>query len=178
MDISKTNLKGVYTILYKSFKDNRGEFVKTIHEDTFKVNGLDCNFTESFYSVSKKNVIRGMHFQFNPNQHDKLVYVITGRILDVVVDLRFESETFGQYFSVELSHENATGIFIEKGFAHGFLSLEENTVVEYHTTTSQVKNSEGGIRWNSFGFNWPVENPILSLRDSELADLDLNKRYF
>ncbi|MBT2562747.1 dTDP-4-dehydrorhamnose 3,5-epimerase family protein [Pedobacter sp. ISL-64] len=152
---------------YNSFLDNRGEFVKTIHKETFLEKELDYIFTESFYSISNKNVIRGMHFQVPPKDHSKLVYVVTGSIIDVVLDIRKTSETFGRFFSIELSAKNRKGIYIGKGFAHGFLSLENDTTVEYHTSTSQSRECEAGIRFDSFGYDWEVEKPILSNRDLE-----------
>nr|WP_289663046.1 dTDP-4-dehydrorhamnose 3,5-epimerase family protein [Flavobacterium panacagri] len=163
---------------YNSFKDERGEFVKTIHKDTFIKNNLEWNFAESFYSISHKNVFRGMHFQFSPNDHEKLVYVAKGAILDVVLDIRSTSNTYGKYFTVELSDTNRKGLYIGKGFAHGFLSLENDTIVEYHTTTVQNKDSEGGIKWNSFEFNLPISDPVVSLRDKSFEDFNLNKKYF
>src|SRR6478736_5616758 len=102
MDFITTGFNDLYVLEYNSFKDERGEFVKTIHKDTFIENKLQWEFVESFYSVSHKNVFRGMHFQYRPNEHEKLVYVVKGAILDVVLDLRSDSETYGSYFTVEL----------------------------------------------------------------------------
>ena len=178
MNIVATEFNDLYVLEYNSFKDNRGEFVKTIHKDAFIENKLEWNFAESFYSVSHKNVFRGMHFQYSPNDHEKLVYVVKGAILDVVLDLRFESETYGKYFTVELTDRNRKGIYIGKGFAHGFLSLEEDTVVEYHTTTVQSKECEGGVKWNSFGFEMPIEDPIISERDNLFSPFDKDFKYF
>ncbi len=172
MKINGTCLDDIFTIDFISFKDNRGEFVKTIHEDTFKQYSLEYRFTESFYSVSHKNVIRGMHFQSPPHDHVKLVYVITGSIIDVVLDLRLNSNSYGKFFAVELNEKNRKGIYIGSGFAHGFLSLEDNTIVEYHTSTIQNKESEGGILYNSFGMRWAVEEPVASLRDNSFAPFE------
>lgn len=178
MNIVKTEFQDIFVLEYASYKDNRGEFVKTIHEETFAEFGLEWKFTESFYSVSDKGVIRGMHYQKPPADHAKLVYVITGAIIDVVLDIRHNSPTFGQTFSVELSAENRKGIYIGKGFAHGFLALQEDTTVEYHTTTSQDKEAEGGIKYDSFGFDWTIDQPILSLRDAAFEGFTSSKRYF
>jgi len=177
MNIIKTSIEDIFILELFSFKDDRGEFVKTIHKETFEKYNLEYIFTESFYSVSKKNVIRGMHFQTPPMDHAKLVYVVSGKILDVVVDLR-KGSTFGKHYSVELSDENRKGVYIGKGFAHGFLALEDNTVVEYHTTSSQSKQHEAGILWDSFGFDWGVSNPVLSLRDQNFNSFDLETKYF
>jgi dTDP-4-dehydrorhamnose 3,5-epimerase/CDP-3, 6-dideoxy-D-glycero-D-glycero-4-hexulose-5-epimerase len=177
MNIAKTDIDGIFLLDFFSFKDNRGEFVKTIHKETFEEYHLDYIFDESFYSVSKKNVLRGMHFQTPPADHAKLVYVVSGKILDVVVDLR-QGPTFGQCYSVELSDENRKAVYIGKGFAHGFLALEENAIVEYHTTFSQSKEHEAGIRWDSFGFDWGIDNPVLSLRDQNFSSFDFETKYF
>ena len=103
MIFKDTNLDGVFEIENKKLIDERGAFIKTFHFDTYKEKGLEANFKESFYSVSKKNVLRGMHFQRPPHDHVKLVYVVAGEILDVAVDIRKNSSTFGKYFSVNLS---------------------------------------------------------------------------
>jgi dTDP-4-dehydrorhamnose 3,5-epimerase len=178
MNLINTGFTDLYVIAYSSFVDNRGEFVKTIHGETFLANGLEYKFTESFYSSSKIDVIRGMHFQFPPHDHEKLVYVVAGKILDVVIDIRKSSETYGKCFSVELSAENHKAVYIGKGFAHGFLTLEENSIVEYHTTTSQNREHEGGIKWDTIGFNWGITNPITSERDNSFDSFDLTKSYF
>jgi dTDP-4-dehydrorhamnose 3,5-epimerase len=178
MKINKTKFDKVFELDYNSFKDHRGEFVKTIHKDTFDEYGLQSNFQESFFSVSDFNVFRGMHFQYPPFDHDKLIYVVNGSIIDVVLDLRNESETFGQFLTFELSKENRKGLYIGKGFAHGFLSLQVDTVVEYHTTTMQSKECEGGVKWNSFGLQLPVADPIISTRDNEFEAFDLQTKFF
>lgn len=167
MNIINTEFNDLYVMDYGSYHDDRGVFVKTIHAETFIKNNLEYNYTESFFSVSKKDVIRGMHFQLPPADHVKLVYVVTGSIIDVVLDIRKESKTYGSFFSIELSSKNRKGIYIGKGFAHGFLSLEDDTTVEYHTSTSQDRNLEGGIKYDSFGYKWNIENPIVSKRDTD-----------
>lgn len=178
MNVKATEFNDLYVLEYNSFTDTRGEFVKTIHKDTFIENKLEWEFRESFYSVSHKNVFRGMHFQYYPNDHEKLVYVVKGAIIDVVLDLRFDSATFGKHFTVALSDKNRKGVYIGKGLAHGFLSLEHDTIVEYHTTSMQSKESEGGVKWNSFGFEMPIENPIISQRDEAFSPFDIKIKYF
>lgn len=165
MKIRKTNIEDLYLIEYNSFKDSRGNFVKTIHKETFDSFGLDSLFKESFYSISDKNVIRGMHFQIPPDDHCKLVYVVSGKIMDVVLDIRKDSKTFGNHFSIEVNSKKPVGIYIGKGLAHGFMSMEDNSIVEYHTTTSHSKLNETGIRYDSFGLDWSINNAILSDRD-------------
>jgi dTDP-4-dehydrorhamnose 3,5-epimerase len=173
MDIISTNLDGVFEIQNRKFEDQRGLFVKTFHEDVFRDKGLETSFKESFYSVSKKGVLRGMHFQLPPDDHAKLVFVTDGEILDVAVDIRKDSSTFGQYFSTKLSSGNAKSLYMSKGFAHGFLTLSESATVVYMTTTVHTPKSDAGIRWDSFGFNWGVTNPVISERDSKHGSLDV-----
>lgn len=178
MNIVTTGFRDLYVLELLSFKDKRGEFVKTIHAETFFKSGLDFEYTESFYSVSNKDVIRGMHFQIPPDDHSKLVYVVKGTIIDVVLDLRVNEPTFGQFYSVELSETNRKAVYIGKGFAHGFLSLEEDTIVEYHTSTSQSRACEGGILWHSFGYEWPVNSAIISDRDAAFESFENFKSPF
>lgn len=154
MNIVETPLGGLFEIENKVFKDDRGSFIKTFHSEVFAEKGLDAGFKESFYSISNKGVLRGMHYQLPPHDHSKLVYVISGRILDVVVDVRENSETFGKYYSTELSEDNAKSLYIAKGFAHGFLTLSEKATVVYMTSTVHSPNYDTGIRWDSFGFDW------------------------
>jgi len=165
MTITETFISDLYLISYPGFHDNRGEFIKTIHSGTFENAGLDYEFKESYYSVSHKDVIRGMHFQIPPDDHCKLVHVLTGSILDIVLDIRTSSPTFGKYFQIELNSEKKEALYIGKGLAHGFLSLINDTIVEYHTTTPHSVLNEKGIHYNSFGFKWEIDRPVLSERD-------------
>ena len=172
MNFIKTKLDGVFEIQNSKFEDHRGSFVKTFNKDIFSENGLNYNFKESFYSVSKKNVLRGMHFQLPPHDHAKLVYVVDGDILDVALDIRQESSTFGDYFSTKLSSENAKALYIEKGFAHGFLTLSKSATVVYLISTGHTPKYDTGVHWDSFGFDWDgVKNPVISIRDSNFDGL-------
>ncbi len=165
MNFIKTKLDGVYIIEQTVFSDDRGCFVKTFHEDTFKEKGLESNFSESFYSESKKNVIRGMHFQTPSHDHAKMATVIVGKIIDVILDIRTQSPTYGEFITVELSRENRKSVYIPKGLAHGFVSLVDDSVVYYMTSTVYAPKNDGGIRWDSFGYDWNIQNPIISERD-------------
>jgi dTDP-4-dehydrorhamnose 3,5-epimerase len=178
MIIEETPFQGLFVITYKPFIDERGELIKTINSDIFKKYNLNFKFKESYFSISKKNVFRGMHFQKNPFEHEKLVHVLKGSIIDILLDLRSESKTFGKFYTIKLNDKNRKAVYISKGFAHGFLSLKNNTIVEYHTTTVQNKQSEDGIKFNSFGYKLPIENPIISLRDSEMNSFNTNIKYF
>lgn len=165
MKIQKTALEGVFIIDNFVAEDERGTFVKTFNKNDFEDNGLHLNIRESYFSVSHKDVLRGMHFQLPPSDHEKLVYVATGSIIDVVVDLRKKSSTYSKYISVELSALNRKSIFIPKGLAHGFLSKEDNTITVYNVATEYDSKADCGIKYDSFGFDWKIENPILSERD-------------
>ncbi len=165
MTIEKTELEGVYIIDNFVAKDERGTFVKTFNQQGFKDNGLDFEIRESYFSISKKDVIRGMHFQMPPHDHQKLVYVAQGSIIDVIVDLRENSKTYKKSISVELSEENTKSVFIPKGFAHGFKSLEDNTITIYNVSSEYNSNFDAGLSYDSFDFDWKVESPIISSRD-------------
>jgi dTDP-4-dehydrorhamnose 3,5-epimerase len=149
------------------FQDARGSFRKTWHPELLARHGIRMPLAEEFYSVSERDVLRGMHFQTPPHDHEKLVYCAAGKVLDVVLDLRRLSPTYGKTWSWELSPENGHLIYIPRGFAHGFLSLLPGSVMVYKTSTLHAPDHDAGVRWDSFGFEWPVAAPILSPRDQE-----------
>lgn len=168
MNFTKTNFDELYLIDDYSITDNRGSFNKPYNLNFFNQNNIFEYPQEFFYSISTKNVIRGMHFQIPPFDSYKIVSCINGEILDVVLDLRKSSKTFGKYYSVKLN--NKQSIFIPKGFAHGFLSLEENTIVTYLQSKIYNKETDKGIYFNSFGFDWNIINPIINTRDEQLIE--------
>lgn len=172
MEKNKTNLAGCFELQPRIFKDDRGSLVKTFHEDTFISLGLETNFTEEYYSVSKKNVLRGLHFQLPPNDHVKCVTCISGSIFDVVVDLRKESPTYKQHFSVVLDADKGNMLYIPKGFAHGFYVLNDEAIFLNRTTVVFKPESDTGIKWDSCGIEWPNMNPILSEKDESMISLD------
>lgn len=165
IEVINTKIKGVYILKNNIFKDNRGVFIKTFNFDEFKKFNLCRDFKESYYSISKKDTLRGMHFQMPPFDHEKLIYVTNGRILDVVVDLRKNSKTYKKFVSIDVSAKNGISVYIPRGCAHGFLSLEDNSIVIYNVSTVYNKESDAGIRYDSFGMDWGVENPVISERD-------------
>lgn len=165
MEFNKTDIEGLYLIKPRILEDERGKFIKTFHLDTLKEHGLKGDFKEGYYSTSQKDVLRGMHFQTPPHEHEKLVYVPSGAILDVVLDIRKNSPTYGKCVSQNLNADNGYIFYIPKGCAHGFLSLEDNTNVTYMQTTMYAPNNDGGINCHSFGFDWGIKNPIVSDRD-------------
>lgn len=166
-----TALSGVMKVVTKHLADSRGFFAKTIHADQFRALGLRSDFTEEYYSISKKNVLRGMHFQTPPHDHAKYVTCLRGEILDVVVDIRVGSSTYGKVASFELSESEATSLYIPAGFAHGFLAKTEEATVLYRVTSVYAPQNDTGILWSSLDFKWPVTNPIVSDRDAGFTPL-------
>lgn len=173
MEITKTNIDGLLIITPNVFKDSRGSFFESWNSDQFKQIGITDVFDQDNQSISSKNVLRGLHFQNPPYAQSKLVRVVRGSVLDVAVDLRKNSPTYGMHHSVILSEQNNKLFYIPKGFAHGFLSLEDNTVFCYKCSGKYNKSSEESLMWNDMDLkiNWPISNPIVS-------EKDLNAKYF
>jgi dTDP-4-dehydrorhamnose 3,5-epimerase len=171
-DIIKKQIPGCYEIISKPFYDKRGHFVKTFHEQAFKSYGLAVDFAEEFYSISAKNVLRGLHFQLPPQDHDKIVFCLAGKAFDVVLDIRKGSPAFGKYESFELSPEKFNMVYIPRGLAHGFYSLQDNTLMFYKVTAAHAPNLDSGIRWNSAKITWPCDNPVISDKDNNLPKFD------
>lgn len=175
MDITTTSLEGVLIIEPRVFKDSRGFFMETYNQNRYTGAGVDNAFVQDNLSYSVRGTVRGLHFQINRPQ-DKLIQVITGKILDVVVDIRSGSETFGQWEGVYLSDQNNHQLFIPKGFAHGFCVLSEFALFAYKCSEFYVPDDEGGILWSDpdIGIDWQVEHPIISEKDKNfpcLSDL-------
>ena len=166
MNIIETKIEGVYLIKPKIFKDERGYFFESFNQK--KINKkTNVSFVQDNQSLSSKNILRGLHFQKPPFAQDKLVSVIKGSVLDVVVDIRVNSKTYGKYIIEELNEENHHQLFIPTGMAHGFLSLEEHTIFSYKCSNFYNRESEGALKWNDPDLNikWPISNPILSEKD-------------
>lgn len=165
MNIVRQKIAGLFLIEPYVRIDGRGSFVKFFNETLFLEHGIPhCEFREFYYSMSKRNVIRGMHFQIPPYSHGKLVCLVMGRVLDVILDLRKGSPSFGEY--VSFIFDRPTAIFVPEGCAHGFLSLDDETVMMYGTGTVYNPSFDCGLRYDSFGFDWKVGNPEISERDS------------
>jgi len=162
MKIIKTQIKDLILIKTELFRDKRGYFKEV---EKFKV--LKKKFIFDCFSYSKKNTLRGLHLQTNKSQA-KIITVVQGKILDVAVDLRKKSPTYGKYFSIEISDNSDFSIFIPTGFAHGFLCLSKNCAVYYKCTNYRDKKSEKTIKWNdkSLNIKWPIKKPILSKKDA------------
>ncbi len=169
MEVIKTAIEGLLIVKPKVFADARGYFFESYNADVFKNNGITANFLQDNQSLSQAGVLRGLHFQAPPHDQGKLVRVITGAVLDVAVDIRKNSETYGQHVTIELNEENKTMFYIPPGFAHGFLTLRDNTIFSYKCTNVYHKPSEGCILWNDSDLNihWNVSHPLLSEKDLE-----------
>lgn len=169
MNFIKTKIDGVIIIEPKVFEDSRGYFYESYNEKEFKENGIDARFVQDNQSLSSYGVIRGLHFQKEPFAQAKLVRVLFGKVLDVAVDLRKGSPTFGQHVSVELSDENKRQFFIPRGFAHGFSVLSEKAVFAYKCDNLYNKESEGGLLYNDpdLGIDWKVDPKRVCVSDKD-----------
>jgi dTDP-4-dehydrorhamnose 3,5-epimerase len=164
-------LNGAKVLTLPSSYDARGTFVKTFNETALAEHDIFFALKESYFSLSKKDVIRGMHFQLPPWEHSKIVFCPQGAILDVIVDLRRNSPTYRQYHAHILSGENNKAYFIPKGFAHGFKSLTDGAITYYLVSSEYSKEHDTGVRYDSIGFDWEVKEPILSARDLSFVPL-------
>tara|TARA_B110000503_G_scaffold142446_1_gene239266 strand:- start:49 stop:597 length:549 start_codon:yes stop_codon:yes gene_type:complete len=167
MEIEKLEIEGLLIIRPAVFEDDRGYFFEAFNAAKFKLAGLQANFVQDNLSKSSKDVLRGLHFQNPPHAQGKLVSVLRGAVLDVAVDIRKNSPTYGQHYSIILSEKNKTQFYIPPGFAHGFKTLEDNTIFSYKCTEAYNKESEGSIKWDDqeLGIDWEVNNPIVSGKD-------------
>ena len=173
--IKKTKFKGLYIVKKKKFQDNRGFFMELLKNKDIKK-----NFPFVMCSQSKKNVVRGLHFQVN-NSQGKYVSVIKGEVFDVALDLRKNSQTFGKVFTIILSEKNYKSIFIPEGFAHGFCSLSKDTTIIYSSTRYRDAKNEIIIRYNDkdLKINWPIKKPIVSMKDRKgLTYEEYLKKYY
>ncbi len=170
MNIIKTAIEGLILIEPKVFSDTRGYFYETFNSPLLKSYGVELDFLQDNQSFSQKGVLRGLHYQREPHAQGKLVRVISGKVLDVAVDLRPSSNTFGKYLSFELSGDNKSMLYVPPGFAHGFSTLEDAVFI-YKCTNVYNKQSEGGIRFDDPDLNidWGISNPNVSEKDIELG---------
>ena len=187
MKITKTNFESLMTIESDIFDDERGYFFESYNKGKFDTIGINIDFVLDTESFSKKSVLRGFHFQKPPFPQGKLIRVVYGRVLDVVIDLRKKSPTYGRWFSIVLSAANKKMLWIPPGFAHGFLVLEDDTILSYKLTAFHNKEAESGILWSDSDLNvdwkfdkYGIERPILSEKDKKLPlfkEID-KKNYF
>lgn len=169
MRIADTQIGEVKLITLDPMGDARGAFVKIFNEAVYGREDIEFTLKEQYYSVSNKNVIRGMHFQEPPFHCAKLVTVMRGSILDVVLDIRKESPTFGQWTVIPMDAALPQALYIPEGCAHGFLALEDNTCMLYNVSEVYNRDCDTGIRWDSFGYRWPANDPVISARDRGLV---------
>jgi dTDP-4-dehydrorhamnose 3,5-epimerase len=176
MNISTAKLKDVLIIKPAVFGDARGQFFESFNSITWKEKGLPHEFVQDNQSFSTKGVLRGLHFQKGEHAQGKLVRVISGRVLDIAVDLRPDSDTFGQWEFYELDGKSNTMVYIPTGFAHGFLALEDS-IFSYKCTAGYNKASEGGIIWNdpTLNIEWPISEPNVSEKDLILPTFEAYK---
>lgn len=179
MKVVKTEIEGLLILEPRVFGDARGFFMETWNEAAFADAGLDLTFVQDNHSRSQKGVLRGLHFQ-NPGPQGKLVRVTNGAVFDVAVDLRKHSSTFGKWVGVELSAENKRMFWVPEGFAHGFLTLSDDTDFLYKCTSPYAPQSEHTLAWDdpAVGIDWPIDalDPIISDKDAKglaLADVSV-----
>ncbi len=184
--IKKTPIKDLVIVEPKIFGDVRGFFMETYNQKSFEELGLEMKFVQDNHSKSRKGVLRGLHFQ-TKNVQGKLIRVLKGKVLDIAVDLRKNSETFGQWYGIELSSENKLMFYIPEGFAHGFLTLEDDTEFMYKCTNLYSPEYDSGILWNDkiLNIDWKfkeygikAEELIISEKDQVQQEFDSSKNYF
>lgn len=176
MQVERFDIEGLFLLTPDVFHDSRGYFLETFNETRYAELGIADKFVQDNLSFSEKGVLRGLHYQAPPFGQGKLVSVLSGKVLDVAVDIRASSPTFGKYVSVELSEENHRQFFVPVGFAHGFIVLSDTALFAYKCTNVYSKEHDRGILWNdpALGIDWQIENPIVSEKDQGhplLADI-------
>ncbi len=174
MKLIKTEIEGLLIIEPKVFEDERGHFFESWNKQVFAKQGLDWDFVQDNQSCSVKNVLRGLHFQNPPYEQGKLLRVVSGSVMDVAVDLRKKSNTYGKHFKIILNSGEKKLFWIPPGFAHGFLTLEDNTIFLYKCTKRYDKDSERSIIWNDpeLNIDWGVSSPIVSPKDAKAPAFD------
>lgn len=173
MKLNATKLEGVFVIEMLPAVDQRGFYKRVWGRDDFRALGLDTELDNIGISYNKaRATFRGMHFQAEPFAESKLVQCIRGRIYDVILDLRDGSQTFGEWFALELSADDHSAVYIPKGFAHGFQTLEDDSEVLYFISAEYVRDAASGVRWNDarFGIELPLEISVIADRDATYAD--------
>jgi dTDP-4-dehydrorhamnose 3,5-epimerase len=179
MKIIKTEIEGLIEIIPEKFHDSRGYFFEAYNEQKFREAGIDTVFVQDNQAFSPKGILRGMHLQLQPHSQAKLVRVLEGKVIDVAVDLRNDSPSFGKSYAIELDSRSQRMLFIPKGFAHGYLTLED-TVFFYKCSNLYHKESESGLIWNDPALNidWGIKNPIISDKDLKLPTFEEFRRNF
>jgi dTDP-4-dehydrorhamnose 3,5-epimerase len=168
MELIETGIDSLLIVRSKVFHDSRGFFFEGYNKKTWAEAGLNLDIVQTNISESQAGVVRGLHFQNPPFAQGKLIRVLKGAVLDVAVDIRKDSKSYGKAYSIELNEENKDALWVPPGFAHGFKTLRDNTLFYYDCTGTYHKESEGSLRWNDpdLGVNWDIESPILSEKDA------------
>jgi dTDP-4-dehydrorhamnose 3,5-epimerase len=167
-----TAIPGCFELVPRKIEDDRGCFVKTYHRSLFQSLGLETEWREEYYSVSKQGVLRGLHFQMPPHDHAKLVYCPAGEVLDAILDLRTGSPMYGHHLLLTLNAEKANMIYIPRGCAHGFYTISDSATMMYKVGTEYAPDADSGLLWSSAGIPWPDDNPIISPRDTQFVPLN------
>jgi dTDP-4-dehydrorhamnose 3,5-epimerase len=176
MIFTETKLKGAFVLEIKKIEDERGFFGRSFCKKEMEAHGLNGNILQANVSLSKKKgTLRGMHYQLDPYQESKLIRCVRGAIFDVIIDLRKNSETYKQWFGVKLTPDNYKMLYCPEDFAHGFITLEDNSEVYYNVTQFYTPGAEAGIRWNdpAFNINWPIDPRVISDKDSSHPDFKI-----
>ena len=171
LKLKNTRIPGCFELQVRRVKDERGVFVKAYHRESFAKLGLRTDWVEQYYSISEPCVVRGLHFQTPPHEHAKLVFCTAGKVIDIGLDLRRGSPTYGEHVSVELSADQANMLYLPPGLAHGFSTLDQPATLVYNVTSLYHPQSDTGIQWDSAGIDWPHSNPQLSERDQGFMPL-------
>jgi dTDP-4-dehydrorhamnose 3,5-epimerase len=165
MEVRATDIPGCHRVNVRVGTDDRGGFIKSFDKAQYRSFGLREDWQEEIHTSSRRGVIRGMHFQTPPAEHAKLLYCVAGEVLDVVVDLRRGSPTFGEHRAFVLQADRGDALYVPSGLAHGFAARSKTAMMYYKITGPYAPAHDLGIAWDGFGFDWQVENPILSERD-------------
>lgn len=171
MHFKPSDIPGAYEVKPTIFQDIRGSLIKVFQDNLFSNHGMAFDIKESYFSSSKKNVLRGFHFQLPPYAHDKMVCCIQGKVLDVLVDLRTDSPMYGKPVKFNLSGEEHNILYIPKGVAHAFFTLSDTATLSYYTSTVHQSDCDSGVLWSSFDI-WPIDDPITSDRDQSFKPFE------
>lgn len=181
MHFSATTLSGAFTIELEKKADDRGFFARSFCQDEFRQHGLEQNYVQMNNSFNlRRGTLRGLHYQAPPYAEVKVVRCISGALWDVIADLRKSSPSFGQWFGVELTASNRRMMYVPKGFAHGFITLDDNTEAIYLVSTTYSADAERGVRWDDafFGIRWPIAPTVISEKDRIRPDFDPGDRHY
>jgi dTDP-4-dehydrorhamnose 3,5-epimerase len=173
MEFQDSSIAGCHQILPDRFQDERGCFVKTYHCELFAARGLNTDWREEYHTVSHQRVLRGLHFQLPPHDHEKLVYCSTGCVLDAVLDLRRDAASYGRHELFTLDAARGNMLYLPRGVAHGFYVTDGPATMHYKVATVHAPAHDAGIRWDSAAIPWPDSDPIISVRDRSFQSFDL-----